>query len=169
MGASAYLAAIRVATPMGLGPEVRADALDEPEVERRVADYLVAHPQATRVAQHLRAAALLWHDRLDASHRVSQELGDADGAYLHGLMHRREPDYDNAKYWFARVGDHPLLPLVAREARTLGLDPGASERRTAYAVVDLVSRAVAGDAPAAPMVTLQEREFARLIEHLHAR
>ena len=56
---------------------------------------------------------------LDKSHTLSQELTTPDGSYWHGIMHRREGDYDNAKYWFRRVGEHPVLEQLSREATSL--------------------------------------------------
>lgn len=65
------------------------------------------------------AGLWLYHDFLDESHALSQELATAEGSYWHGIMHRREPDYGNAKYWFRRVGPHAIGGDVAKSARKL--------------------------------------------------
>src|SRR5437868_2895832 len=41
------------------------------------------------------AGLWLYHDYLDESHRISQEIETQTGSYWHGLMHRREPDFSN--------------------------------------------------------------------------
>jgi hypothetical protein len=63
----------------------------------------------------------LWllHDFLDESHTISQEIETVDGSYWHGIMHRREPDYGNSKYWFRGVGNHAIFPQLLEESRTL--------------------------------------------------
>jgi hypothetical protein len=75
------------------------------------------------------AGIWLFHDFLDASHSISQSIGSISGSYWHGIMHRREPDYSNSKYWFRRVGDHPVFePLFSeatRMAREANLDDSA--------------------------------------------
>jgi hypothetical protein len=76
-------------------------------------------PRDTVAARACVAGLLLLYDGLDESHTISQELHDATGSYWHGIMHRREPDYGNAKYWFARVRSHPIYPAVAEAAREI--------------------------------------------------
>ena len=67
----------------------------------------------------LKSALLLWNDDLDGSHTIAQDLEDSHGGYLHGIMHRREPDYSNAKYWFRKVGKHALFPQLRTAALEL--------------------------------------------------
>lgn len=59
----------------------------------------------------LRAGLFQWHDFLDESHEQSQSIeGEGEnqiGDYWHAIMHRREPDYSNAKYWFRQFKSQP--------------------------------------------------------------
>ena len=76
---------------------------------------------ATRVMQQplfqarpdLRAGLWLYVDELDRSHALSQEIHDATGSFWHGIMHRREGDFDNARYWMRRVRSHPATAGLA--------------------------------------------------------
>jgi hypothetical protein len=71
----------------------------------------------------LRAGLLLMHDFLDESHQQSQSIeGEGEhqwGDYWHAILHRREPDYGNAKYWFHQIGRPPTFPELARQADVL--------------------------------------------------
>jgi hypothetical protein len=71
------------------------------------------------------AGLFLYFSCLDEAHSIAQELNTAEGSFWHGIMHRQEPDPDNAKYWFRRVGKHSVFPALRREASQTGFDTGA--------------------------------------------
>uniref|UniRef100_A0A7C2P023 Uncharacterized protein n=1 Tax=Schlesneria paludicola TaxID=360056 RepID=A0A7C2P023_9PLAN len=56
---------------------------------------------------------------LDASHQCSQSIEGRGrhqaGDYWHAVMHRREPDYGNSKYWFHQFSSHPVFPKLVEE------------------------------------------------------
>lgn len=80
---------------------------------------LLSQPDATA----LKAGLFCIHDYLDESHAFSQSVQNEGlnraGDYWHYIMHRREPDYSNAKYWSRAVGKHPLLDILPEFARPL--------------------------------------------------
>ena len=51
------------------------------------------------------AALMEKNDDLESCHRICQEAGQDDvcGNYWHGIVHRREPDFENARGWFRRT------------------------------------------------------------------
>ena len=57
----------------------------------------------------LAAALWLYVDDLDRSHKVSQGIEDETGSYWHAIMHRREGDFNNSRYWMRRAASHPLM------------------------------------------------------------
>lgn len=62
--------------------------------------------------------AALGHERRgdwDAAHRIAQEVEDADGAWVHAYLHRREGDVGNAGYWYRRAGRPPARGSLDEE------------------------------------------------------
>lgn len=77
--------------------------------------------EAVRLPPACRAGLWLYHDFLDESHAISQEdEADPDRNFWHAIMHRREPDPSNSKYWWRRVGNHPVLAQFREHAPAVG-------------------------------------------------
>ena len=95
---------------------------------------------------------------LDRSHSISQDIGEAEGSFWHGIMHRREGDFGNSKYWFRRVGSHPVLDSLAELTDGDYSDP--------YDFVDACSRSVSSGGESAERCRLaQWIEWQALMAH----
>ncbi len=75
-------------------------------------------------AECLRAALWLLFDFEKESHELSQNIPTPSGSYWHGILHRREPDPSNAKYWMARIGEHPICPELLADAQEIAAAAG---------------------------------------------
>jgi hypothetical protein len=103
-----------------LGPGLRKGVQSQDTLEAQLRPLLDASGLGPERQELIRALLLLWHDHLDAAHSISQNINGPDGAFVHGIMHRREPDFGNAAYWFRRVGPHPAFEEIkSRTATTL--------------------------------------------------
>ena len=56
-------------------------------------------------------------DDLDSAHRIFQDEPGDLGSYWHGMLHHREGDFDNARYWFRRAGRLPCFSKMHDAAR----------------------------------------------------
>jgi hypothetical protein len=117
----------------------------------------------------------LWHDFLDRSHEISQSVHTPSGSFWHAIMHRREGDFGNAKYWYAKVTGHPILASMGIQASSV-INPQPADKRlmrinfdgwNGSALVDLVQSV--HESPSDPMhqvaVALQQLEWRVLFEH----
>lgn len=68
------------------------------------------------VVPFVRSLLLLAAGDLERAHRLVQEASNADGTYIHGIVHRTEDDFDNARYWFTRTAVHPAAAEIYRKA-----------------------------------------------------
>jgi hypothetical protein len=158
-------------SPADLGPGPRAGVLTDAAI-RQAAETIV--PEGRR-GETLLALLLLWHDHHETAHAIVQDLEDADGSYVHAILHRREPDYGNAKYWLRRVGQHPAYGELGRRVSALlsgpehkqlagALAPG--DRWDAMAMVDACQKAEGRSGDESILQKVQHLEFLVLGECL---
>ena len=88
-------------------------------LESAMAELRVAQPNPLAVGIDLdaadpttRALLLLYLDDLDQAHELVQKDSTLIGCWIHAIIHRREGDYFNSLYWYARCAQHPLLQTL---------------------------------------------------------
>lgn len=97
-----------------LGPDPQPDVLSATALNERLTILFKQQATPATVQPAVRALIQLRHDHLDAAHTIAQGIENPDGSLVHAMMHRREPDYWNSKYWWRRVGEHPCYPQLAK-------------------------------------------------------
>lgn len=166
--------------PPELGAGPRSGVLPRRNLEARVDAFFAEHQVRPEAALRLRSLGLLYHDHHDPAHDIVQDLTDSDGALIHGILHRREPDYWNAKYWFRRTDAHPVylalgsrvsaLPCRPEDADLLRqlVMPGSFDPFTFVDFCELVARRPDSDPQVAWLRSVQQAEFEAVAFHLLA-
>ena len=82
-----------------------------PLTPKSVFDLTIRKAIEDNCPNRLIAAALhVLNDDLNSAHPHAQAFeGDPTADYWHAIVHRREGDYSNSRYWFGRVGSHPVV------------------------------------------------------------
>lgn len=144
-------------------PLVPSSPLDDPHLRslRRMsaADLFDGDPiHCMDDAKCVQSGLYLYFSALDESHTVSQAIHTRSGSYWHGIMHRQEGDWENAKYWFRRVAFHPVFTEIERETE---------EPWDAFAFVERCAAASQGRGDERAARRLQMIEWRLLIEHCY--
>ena len=164
---------LATAEPAHLGPMGRSGTQPQDVLEEQLASLLQRSKLPEQNQQLIQALVLLWHDHLDTAHRIAQDVDNSDGAFVHGIMHRREPDFGNAAYWFRRVGRHPAFPeLASRVAASFPSAPAITSlvRNGAWDPFGFITACEeASTKPHSdqrPLRTVQQLEFEVLLAYL---
>jgi len=136
-----------------------------------------AQPADRDMAACCIAGAWLLYDFLDESHQISQQVDTPLGSFWHGIMHRREGDFSNAKYWFRRVGRHEVLDRLGQRAAELAATHGEERAGKTlfkggawdpFAFVDLCESAVRSQSREAELCRdIQKAECELLFDHCY--
>jgi hypothetical protein len=99
-------------------------------------------------------------DDLEGAHRLFQDAPGDLGAYWHAMLHRREPDFENARYWFRRAGEMPFFSELHSRAAAFSADVAKQESWDPYLFTGQCEQARYGDTEiVAELGALQLGEF----------
>jgi hypothetical protein len=123
------------------------------------------------------SAVWLLHNYLDESHGLSQQIETNSGSFCHGIMHRREGDFSNAKYWFRRVGRHAVFDGLGQRAAEIAAVRGEERALKKLitggawdpcAFVDLCEAVVRGNGSGGDLcLDIQQAEWELLFDHCY--
>ncbi|HXG47639.1 MAG TPA: hypothetical protein VNO52_08445 [Methylomirabilota bacterium] len=166
--------------PPQLGPGPRPGVRSIEDLRATLQRSLTNRVSRAHEGRLIEAVVLLWHDHHEPAHSIVQDIENADGSFVHGILHRREPDYGNAGYWFRRVGRHPSFAILAERVARLPVDGADHElkqrllaggRWDPFAFIDACAEVSRGDESGSRgrfLREVQRQEFEILLERFCA-
>jgi hypothetical protein len=125
---------------------------------------VLAHATYPRL---IRAGLLYAYDAIDESHRIVQEIETAQASYWHGMIHRREGDFENSRYWFRRTGKLGVFAEMHSRAAEVSSLMGRQMDWDPYVLVGQCEQArFGGDVDQKELIALQRIEFQVMFDHL---
>jgi len=155
----------RKITPSSLLPQIQAMPLD-----KLLGQAVTNQPMGEAVKAGLFLAVDAW----DEAHFIAQDLDTVEGSYWHGIVHRREPDAGNAKYWFRRVDEHPVFQQLGSGETRQGLPSSIAFNHITqsgswepFTFIDLCMACEDGEKPElkTELLALQIKEIEFLLNH----
>lgn len=166
--------------PTNYGPFTNALQIDRlPELGPGT-EVQAMQPKLTELANSLKckqeigkgclAGLWLWYDFLEESHQISQAMHSSTGSYWHGIMHRREMDFGNAKYWFRQTGSHPVFAELAKQVAGIEDAPTSLKRQPEwdpFHFVDLCEQALRSGEHQQACQQVQKLEWELLFDYCY--
>lgn len=119
-----------------------------------------------RMLALVRGALLCAGDALDPAHKIFQNDPSPLGSYWHGVMHRREADFDNARYWFRNAGQLPSFDKMHDAAREASANMARQSTWDPYLFTGLCEQAKFGaEELKSECLALQRAEFEVLFDY----
>lgn len=129
----------------------------------------------TAMAKCCVAGVLLLHGFIDNAHEIVQALDSDNAGYWHGLVHRREGDFNNAKYWARIAWNHPIWNELNTKATELYAESQAGmaarfldgqEKWEPFKFIDLCYKSVGSGSETELLCRkIQQAEWELLFDH----
>ena len=126
-----------------------------------------AEPRAGGPVALVRAALFYYHNALPDSHREAQKDEGDLAAYWHGMVHRREGDFENARYWMRRAGEQPVFQEMQARASDGAPHMGRQANWDPYLFITLCEQYKYGEHEYKKEIGhLQKVEFAAMFDYV---
>jgi len=114
----------------------------------------------------VRGGLLYACDDLSGSHEFFQDIAGDLVSYWHGMMHRREADFDNARYWFRRAGVLPFFVTLYSRAAEISTDMAKQTSWDPYLFTgECEQHRFGADSDESSLALLQRAEFDAVFDY----
>ncbi len=100
----------------------------------------------------------------DEAHATADAVETPDGYFWHAIVHRQEPDAENAAYWFRKTGAHEIFPGLAADAASCGYGDSGTWDPFAFIQFCEMARSRPGSKEEQLAMTVQRLEWQLLFD-----